>query len=441
MDAVNVVKPASRPRRAARGAGAVLVLGLAAGAIYYLPRDSTEKREAGRPEPGQTEPAGNTPDGAKDPSTQVVKLSPESVRKYGIRIGTVRKRKLVSEIVAPARVAFNSEATAVIGTPVQGRVIEVMVRAGDRVDQGAALLELESTELGEAQTDYIQRQTAVRTAQGAIRPLTEIFERIKKLHDESKLIGITDVQERELELKKAEGALANAQAAVTAAANKLHLLGMNDEAIYALLKSGKVTPRYVVRTPLSGEVIERSVNLGELVKPEREKLFVVADTSVFWVWADVPEARVPEVASGAAAEIVLATGVEQKFSGVISHLAPSIDPETRSLRVRIDVKSDPALRPGMFAEVRLSGKPAGDTAEAMLIVPQSAIQTVEGGTAVFMPVQGELNSFQARKVSLGACADGFACVISGLGEGERIITAGGPILKADLLKGSAKDED
>jgi RND family efflux transporter MFP subunit len=216
---------------------------------------------------------------------------------------------------------------------------------------------------------------------------------------------------------------------------------MNDQAIYELLKSGKVTPRYVVRTPLSGEVIERSVNLGELVKPEREKLFVVADTSVFWVWADVPEARVPEVAAGESAEIVLATGIEQKFSGVISHLAPSIDPETRSLRVRIDVKSNPALRPGMFAEVRLSGKPAGDTAEAMLIVPQSAIQTVEGSTAVFVPVQGELNSFQARKVSVGACADGFACVISGLEEGEKIVTAGGPILKADLLKSSAKDED
>jgi membrane fusion protein, heavy metal efflux system len=441
MDAANSVKPPSRIRRAARGAGALLILGLAAGAIYYLTRDSSTGSPSGRPEHGQTKPIENKPDGAKDLSSQVVKLSPESVRKYGIRIGTVRKRKLVSEIMAPARVAFNSETTAVIGTPVQGRVVEVMVRAGDRVEQGAALLEIESTELGEVQSDYVQRQTAVRTAQAAIRPLTEIFDRIKKLHDESKLIGITDVQERELDLRKAEGALATAQAAMTAAANKLHLLGMNDQAIYELLNSGKVTPRYVVRSPLSGEVIERSVNLGELVKPEREKLFVVADTSTLWVWADVPEARVPEVAIGSTAEIVLTTGVEQKFSGVISHLAPSVDLETRSLRVRIDVKSDPALRPGMFAEVKFNGKSAGDTAEAMLIVPQSAIQTVEGNPAVFVPVAGEANSFQARRISVGACADGLACVISGLEEGEKIVAAGGAILKADLLKSSAKDED
>jgi len=95
----------------------------------------------------------------------------------------------------------------------------------------------------------------------------------------------------------------------------------------------------------------------------------------------------------------------------------------------------------MFAEVRFSGKPVGDTAETKLIVPQSAIQTIEGNMAVFVPVQGEQNSFQPRKISVGACADGMACVISGLEEGEKIVTAGGPILKADLLKSSAKDED
>ena len=186
MDTANSVKRPSRIRRAARGTASVLILSLASGAVYCLTRDSSTN-PPGRPELGQSEPIENKPDRAKDLSSQVVKLSPESMRKYGIRIGTVRKRKLVSEIIAPARVAFNSEATAVIGSPVQGRVVDVKVRAGDRVEQGAALLEIESTELGETQSDYIQRQTNVRTAQAAIRPLTEIFERIKKLHEESKL--------------------------------------------------------------------------------------------------------------------------------------------------------------------------------------------------------------------------------------------------------------
>ncbi len=172
-------------------------------------------------------------------------------------------------------------------------------------------------------------------------------------------------------MKKAEGALATAQAAMTAAANKLHLLGMNDQAIYELLKSGKVIPRYVVRSPLSGEVVERLVNLGELVKPEREKLFVVADTSTLWVWADVPEVRAREVAIGCAAKITLAADAEQSFAGVVSHIAPSIDDATRSLRVRIEVKSDPALRPGMFAQAEIAGKTTSESAESVVTVPET----------------------------------------------------------------------
>ena len=69
----------------------------------------------------------------------------------------------------------------------------------------APLLEIESTELGEAQSDYLQRHTAVATASASIRPLTEIYSRIKKLQEENQLVGITEVQEREMELRKAEG--------------------------------------------------------------------------------------------------------------------------------------------------------------------------------------------------------------------------------------------
>src|SRR3989442_990867 len=105
MDTANIFAPTSRTRRAARGAGAVLVAGLAAGAIYYLSRGSTAEKTVARHEHDQAEPAESKLAGAKGASSQVVKLSPESVRKYGIRIGAVRKQKLVSEIVAPARVA------------------------------------------------------------------------------------------------------------------------------------------------------------------------------------------------------------------------------------------------------------------------------------------------------------------------------------------------
>jgi cobalt-zinc-cadmium efflux system membrane fusion protein len=160
-----------------------------------------------------------------------------------LRIGTAQKRTLISRIVAPARVAFNSEATAFIGVPVQGRAIEVRARAGDRVEAGAVLMEIESTELGEAQSDYLQRQTAATTARTTIKPLSEIYVRVKKLYDDNQLIGITEVQERELDLHRAQGALATAEATVTAARNKLRVLGLADRAISLLDRTGQVSSR------------------------------------------------------------------------------------------------------------------------------------------------------------------------------------------------------
>ena len=216
---------------------------------------------------------------------------------------------------------------------------------------------------------------------------------------------------------------------------------MDDAAIDELVKSGKVNPRYVVKSPLAGEVIERAVNLGELVNPEREKLLVVADTSTLWVWADVPEARAREVAKGATANINLSADSDWSFNGVVSHIAPSIDEQTRSLRVRIEVKNQPLLRPGMFVQVQINGQATSENAEPVVAVPESAIQSVNGSTAVFIPLPNESNTFRVRMVSVGSYVNGQVGIISGLDEGERVVTAGSAILKADLLKASAKDED
>ena len=105
------------------------------------------------------------------------------------------------------------------------------------------------------------------------------------------------------------------------------------------------------------------------------------------------------------------------------------------------MRSNPALTPGMFAQVAFEGGSAGKNAEPMLVVPQAAVQSIDGKSAVFAPVAGEPNSFRLKKISTGACVDGAACVVSGLDEGERVVVAGGAILKADLLKATAKDDD
>ena len=437
----SISESVSRPAMRRRAIVLVALLGLAA--TIFVGYKVIFEKATGTAANDRDPPA--TPNGAKtatkDGEPEIVKLSPEVAHKYGIRLGVAKKRKLVCDIVAPARVSFNNEATAVVGSPIQGRVIDIQARAGDTVKKGAVLLVLESAELGEAESDFLQKHTAAATAKLAIMPLANIYARVKQLYDESHDVVLVEVQKREFELRQAEGALANAEAARIAAENKLLLLGMDDEAIDRLLTSGKMNPLFAVKSPLAGQVIERNVNLGELVKPEREKLFVVADTHMLWVWADVPESRAREVVEGAAAQVTSVAVADRSFPGVVSHIAASIDPHTRSLQVRIEVPTDPALKPGMFAHVKIKGKSDGENAEAVLAVPEAAIQTVNGSTAVFIPVVDEANTFRVRMVSIGICVDGTICIISGLEEGERIVTGGSAILKADLLKASAKDED
>jgi cobalt-zinc-cadmium efflux system membrane fusion protein len=378
----------------------------------------------------------------KKDDIEKVKLTPEAMRKFGIRTGVAKKRKLTSHLIAPARLSFNTEAMAVIGVAVQGRVAEVKVRAGDSVKKRDELLIVESPELGEAQSDLLQKRTAVITAEGAVEPAKGAFDRAKTLFQKSQGISLTELQKREVEYKAAQNALLTAQAASAAAENKLSLLGMDAPAIEQLTRTSKINPKYVVRSPLAGMVVERTVNLGELVKPEREKLLVVADTSALWAIVDVPEARLREVTKESKVTISVPAAGDKSFDGTVSHVAPSVDEATRSVKMRVEIKADPSLKPGMFAQADITSKAKTDNGEdEVLAVPDGAIQTVNGSTAVFIPVKGEENTFAVRLVSVGDTIGGTVSIISGLNEGEPIVTAGTFILKADLLKASAKDED
>ena len=100
------------------------------------------------------------------------------------------------------------------------------------------------------------------------------------------------------------------------------------------------------------------------------------------------------------------------------------------------------MKPGMFAQADITCAPkVGEGGDAVLAVPDGAIQTVSGHAAVFVPVKGEENTFALRQVTTGGAAGGMVAIASGLEEGERIVTAGTFILKADLLKSTAKEED
>jgi cobalt-zinc-cadmium efflux system membrane fusion protein len=380
----------------------------------------------GDPEHPDHGPAAGDPDEAH---ASEVRLTQAAIRRHGIRIARAKTQTLDATLTAPARLAYNAEQVAHIGSVVTGRVEALKVRLGDTVQKGDVLLVVDSPELGQSQSEFLQRRAAIAVAKPAVELAQSAYDRARELFEKSQGIPLTELQKRLGELRAAQGSLLAAETALTAAENKLHLLGMDREAVGQLANTGRIDPRYTVRAPISGQVIDREATLGELVRPETEKLMVLADLSTVWVLADVPEAKLGEIALGSQARVTLPALANRDFMGAVSYISPELDLFTRTARVRIEVKNpEGRLLPGMFARVEVS------------TVPEDALQTVDGQPAVFVPVAGESSAFRKQPVTAGPPVSGMVPIHSGLEEGAPYVVSGTFILKAELGKTGAEHE-
>lgn len=370
---------------------------------------------------------------AEEGHADEVRLTAEAIERYGIVVGQAERRQLAGIVTAPARVGFNREAMAHIGSLVEGRISEIRASLGDRVDAGDVLLVVDSPELGQLQGDYLAKQSAVAAAKPAVEIARGAYQRAQDLYDQTEGgISLTEVQRRQAELRAAERELAMAEAGLTAAANGLRLHGMSDEEIATLAETAKVNPLYEVRAPIAGEVVEREVTPGELVSPDDESLMVLGDLSRLWVLVDVAEAKLVSVGVGSMVTLEVPAMPDRTFEGEVTYVSPLVNEATRTARLRVEVdNADRLLRPGMFARASVGAADGGG--EGVTAVPAVAVMTVENEPSVFVPVE-EPNTFARRAVVVGERVGGHIPILSGLEPGEPVVTAGTFILKAELGK-------
>jgi cobalt-zinc-cadmium efflux system membrane fusion protein len=365
-----------------------------------------------------------------------VVLTSDTIAQNGITFETARKETLSESATVPGRVSYNTEAMAHVGTPVQGRIVDVRARLGDVVKKGDTLFVIDSPALGEAQSDFLQKRTQIQVAESAVAVAKTSADRARQLL-EGQGISLAEFQKRDGEYKAANGTRLTAQAALTAAENKLHLWGMGQIEIDRLIATGEIRPQYTVRAPMGGCVVQREATLGEIVSPEREALLVMADLKTIWVLADVPENQLHRIEVGVPAEIAVDAIAGQPFQGAVTYIGPELDKATRTGQVRVEIAGDKSpLKPGMFAQVRLplSSRSGGQDALAVA-VPEIAVQTFEGGPTVFVAVEGEPDTYGARKIEIGPAIGGRVPILKGLAEGERFVAGGSFIVKAQLAKG------
>jgi cobalt-zinc-cadmium efflux system membrane fusion protein len=429
------MRPDHRPSTALRGTrrlalSAVLVLAALVGC-----HSDGDDESAGTQAGAKTEPATEADAGHRDK----VKLSKEAAEENQIKVEPVTKHVLIPRLHAAARVAFNAEATARVAAPVGGRVAEVKVHLGDAVSHGDELVIVESTDLGEAQSDLLQKNAAVAAAEAAAEAARVSYRRGLAVLEKTEGVARGEVEKRHADLLAAEAAARSAKAAATAARTRLQLLGMPDDAVERVLTTGRIEPTYAVRAPIDGSIIRLDATLGALVAPDKDTLLEMADLRTVWVMADVPEPLAGLVRPGAGVHITTSSS-GGAFDGKVSYVSPTVDATTRSVPVRVVVPNENgALRPGMFASADI--EEASDTPPGPVVsVPADAVQTIEGETVVFVPVEGEEDTFAKRAIKVGQAVGDLVPVLSGLQEGEKVVTAGAFVLKAELAKPAAEEE-
>jgi len=202
----------------------------------------------------------------------------------------------------------------------------------------------------------------------------------------------------------------------TSARRKLELWDIPQDEI-ARLDRGEAPAKDVqLRAPISGHVIAKEALQGLFFQPG-SNLYTVADLSLVWVQARFYERDLPFVASGAAVALEVPAIPGRQLAGKIAYLYPTVDPETRTIIARIEVRNDDLLlKPGMFANVTLEAS-LGER----VMAPDGAV--LRAGERAFAFVAHEGGHFEPREVKLGLRGEGWVEVLSGLAAGERVTTS------------------
>ena len=449
---------------------------------------------------------------------KVVSISLQEMAEFDIRTKTAGPGKLNTYISLPGEIVVNADRLAHIVPRVSGVVLKVLNNLGDVVRRGDVMAILESTELGEAKTEYFQRkkqleisETDLARAQtihdntqvllqilktpatpetgsekadillfkalpdmkivlrktdgldmGKNRKLListytdflltrETFKREKNLY-EKKISSQSDFILAKSNFKKAQATYAAtydevsfaikrqlldkgrsvevARTSFRATERHLHVLGITQKQIQRLedgeeedLKLSRVR----VSAPISGTVIEKHITLGEMLERDA-KTFVLADLNSVWVNFSVYQKDMPLVRKGLQVIVSAGKGIPD-VTGTISYVRSLVGEETRTALARVVLPNTDGLwRPGLF----VTGRVVAEKISLALVIPKTALQTIEGKTVVFVRTD---EGFEPKPVTLGKTSETHVQIVAGMKPGQQYVVKGAFTLKAQLAKG------
>lgn len=302
-----------------------------------------------------------------------VDLDAKTVEAAGIQFEPALREQWTDTVRAPATIVPDESRISHVHTRVSGWIEQLHVNTtGERVRAGQTLARIFSQELLASQTEYLMARR--HAANGIV------------------------------------------SAVVESGRARLHVLGMTDDDIAAIERTGTPLPLVNVRATHGGIVVNRAVTVGTSVDPSTE-LVTIADLSRVWVVAEVAEADITALRVGGTARMDFPAASAEPMKGRIEFLSPTLNEGTRTLSVRLSLANPRGvLRPGLYGRVVFE-----TAARESITVPREAVVDTGDVQHVFVECHGRV---LPRVVTLGSIHGDRVEVLDGLMEGERVVSSG-----------------
>ena len=318
-------------------------------------------------------------------SGSTISIDPVTAQNMGVRTAQVTKGDISRRIRTVGLIAYEESKQYSVNAKIAGWVEKLHVnQTGQSVKKGEPLLEIYSPELVTAQQELILAKQNLDALSASSFP--EIA--------------------------------AGARSLLEASRRRLALWDISKDQIARIEKSGQVQKSLTLKAPYDGIVSQKMVNEGMYVKPGAP-LFEISDLSHVWVYADLYESELPFVKVGQPASVTLPYVGEKPRSAKVDYLYPYVDAKTRTVKARLEfANSDLSLRPDMYVNVEIQAEHRNN----VLSVPSEAVLNSGDKQTLFVALGG--GKYVPRTVKTGVQSDdGKVEIITGVNEGERVVTS------------------
>ena len=359
--------------------------------------------------------AEGAPGGApRDPNS--VDLSDSQLA--SVKVEPAAEREFPTEKQAVGSIGFNEESAVQVFTPYPGRIIALFAKVGDAVTKGQTLFTI-------ASPDLLQAESTLISAAGVLDFTTRNLARLKELYA-TRAVSQKELEQAVSDHQTAEGAL-------RAARDSVRLFGKTEAEIDRIISQRMADPTLVVPSPITGQVTARNGAPGLYVQPGNAPApYTVADIETMWMLANVAEIDSPAFQIGQEVKVKVAAFPNREFDGRITTIGAMVDPATRRVLVRSEVKNPQReLRSGMFANFVIR---TGDPVRSIAVPLNGVVREGDGTMTVW--VTADRRRFTRRPVRIGLQYEGYRQILEGLQAGELVATEGALFLSNALTTAS-----